>query len=58
MRSKTLLILLFSLSLLLPNWLQAEPIQGVGLYLSVGIYKSLIPRQNKIMQNPMPTVAS
>ena len=30
------MVLLFSLSLLLPNWLQAEPIKGFGLYLSVG----------------------
>ena len=36
MSSKTSLILLFSLSLLLPNWLQAEPIKAFGLYLSVG----------------------
>jgi len=35
MRSKTSLLLLFVLSLL-PNWLQAEPIQGLGLHLSVG----------------------
>ncbi len=39
MSSKTSLILLFSLSLLLPNWLQAEPIKGFGLYLSVGDLK-------------------
>jgi hypothetical protein len=35
MRSKNSLMLLFSLSLLLPNWLRAEPLQGFGLHLSV-----------------------
>ena len=36
MRSKTFLVLLFSINLLLPNWLQAEPIEGFGLHLSIG----------------------
>ena len=35
MRRKTSLLLLFVLSLL-PNWLQATPIKGLGLHLSVG----------------------